>query len=95
MSLTQEQIEKLSLNLSKIRLNTGKLGNNIQEILSYIDLLNELDTTWVEPTNSVIEKDNELREDSIWENKVDPMDLLACSEQKVISRQVTISNIMK
>jgi Asp-tRNA(Asn)/Glu-tRNA(Gln) amidotransferase C subunit len=45
MSLTQEQIEKLSKNLSKIRLNDEKLANDINEILQYIDLLNEVDTT--------------------------------------------------
>jgi Asp-tRNA(Asn)/Glu-tRNA(Gln) amidotransferase C subunit len=44
MTLTQEQIEKLSKNLSKIRLNSGNLTNNINDILKYMNLLNEVDT---------------------------------------------------
>jgi hypothetical protein len=39
MSLTQEQIEKLSKNLSKINLDDPKLVGNINEILAYVDLL--------------------------------------------------------
>jgi len=45
MSLTQEQIEKLSKNLSKIRIDNEKLGQDVNGILKYIDLLNEVDTT--------------------------------------------------
>jgi hypothetical protein len=45
MSLTQEQIKKLSKNLSKIDMEDPKLSNDINNILSYIDLLNEVDTT--------------------------------------------------
>ncbi|MDR2411293.1 MAG: hypothetical protein LBD88_01490 [Candidatus Peribacteria bacterium] len=45
MTLTQEQIEKLSQKLSKIRLNSGNLASNINSILKYMDLLNEVDTS--------------------------------------------------
>lgn len=94
MSLTQEQIEKLSKNLSKIKLDNEKLGQDINGILKYIDLLNEVDTTWVIPTISVIDSENILRED-IEIRTIDPKDLLACSNQKVIANQIAVSNIMK
>lgn len=94
MSLTQEQIEKMSLNLSKISLGTW-ITDDIEWILKYIDLLNEVDTTWILPTNSVIEKDNILREDEVWMNQIAPMELLNCSNQKVIWKQIAVSNIMK
>lgn len=94
MSLTQEQIEKLSKNLSKIKLDNEKLGQDINGILKYIDLLNEVDTTWVIPTISVIDSENILRED-IEIRSIDPKDLLACSNQKVIANQIAVSNIMK
>ncbi len=94
MSLTQEQIEKLSKNLSKIKLDNEKLGQDINGILKYINLLNEVNTTWVKPTISVIDSENILRED-IEIRSIDPKDLLACSNQKVIANQIAVSNIMK
>ena len=95
MSLTQEQIEKLSKNLSKIKIEDEKLWEDINEILNYIDLLNEVDTTWVKPTVSVVEKESELREDTQEEKETQVNELLNCSPQKVISNQIAISNIMK
>jgi len=95
MSLTQEQIEKLSKNLSKIKLEDEKLANDINEILKYIDLLNEVDTSWVAPTVSVVEKENTLRDDIETEKETEVKDLLNCSKQKVVANQIAISNIMK
>lgn len=95
MSLTQEQIEKLSKNLSKINVNSEKLTWNVNEILNYIDLLNEVDTTWVKPTISVIESENILREDIEKEKTVSREELLACSNQKIIADQIAITSIMK
>ncbi len=95
MSLTQEQIEKLSKNLSKISLDDEKLGNDINEILQYIDLLNEVDTTWVEPTVSVVQKNSSLRKDVETSKETPVKELLDCSNQKVIANQIAIANIMK
>lgn len=94
MSLTQEQIEKLSKNLSKIKIDNEKLGQDVNGILHYIDLLNEVDTTWVKPTTSVVESENLLRED-IEKRDIEPKELLSCSRQKIIANQIAISNIMK
>lgn len=94
MSLTQEQIEKLSKNLSKIRIDNEKLAQDVNWILHYVDLLNEVDTTWVKPTTSVVESENILRED-LEKRELEPKDLLSCSKQKVIANQIAISNIMK
>ena len=94
MSLTQEQIEKLSKNLSKIRIDNEKLAQDVNWILHYVDLLNEVDTTWVKPTTSVVESEKILRED-LEKRELEPKDLLACSKQKVIANQIAISNIMK
>lgn len=94
MSLTQEQIEKLSKNLSKIRIDNEKLAQDVNWILHYVDLLNEVDTTGVKCTTSVVENESILRED-IEKREVEPKDLLACSRQKVIANQIAISNIMK
>jgi aspartyl-tRNA(Asn)/glutamyl-tRNA(Gln) amidotransferase subunit C len=95
MSLTQEQIEKLSKNLSKISVDNKKIAWDINWILDYIELLNEVDTTWVEPTVSVVNNKNNLRNDIETEKTISREDLLACSNQKVVANQIAITNIMK
>ena len=95
MSLTQEQIEKLSKNLSKIDLAEPKLVDDLNNILKYVDLLNEVDTTWVKATVSVVESENTLRDDFEAKKDVTPAELLACSNQKVVAKQIAVANIMK
>jgi len=95
MSLTQEQIEKLSKNLSKISVDNKKIAWDVNGILKYIELLNEVDTTWVEVTISVINTENTLREDNLERKTISREELLASSNQKVIANQIAITNIMK
>jgi len=46
MSITQEQVKKISKNLAKLHpKNEEKLVLNMNSILEYIDLLNEVDTS--------------------------------------------------
>lgn len=94
MSVTQEQIEKLSKKLSKIALDDPKLWSDINEILQYMELLNEVDTSDVEPTINVVQRENNLRKDEVITNN-DSKSLLNCSKQKVVADQIAISNIMK
>lgn len=97
MSLTQDQVEKLSKMLSKLGIkNKKKLTTDINAIIWYIDILEEVDTNWVDPTVSVVKTYNKLRKDEIDENNDEnPKELLACSNGKVIWNQIAISNIMK
>ena len=44
---------------------------------------------------SVIETENILREDKENENNISRMELLECSNQKIIADQIAITNIMK
>jgi Asp-tRNA(Asn)/Glu-tRNA(Gln) amidotransferase C subunit len=53
-----------------------------------------VDTTGITPTNSVIQKENTLREDALQEKPLSRERLLACSKQSVIQKQITIPNIM-
>lgn len=96
MSITQEQIRKIAKNLAKLNTtHEEKILKDTNSILGYIDLLNEVDTTWVEPTVSVISKeDNILRQDVITP-KNPREELLACSKQKIIANQIAVDNIMK
>jgi len=91
MSLTQEQIKKIAENLSKVPTNED---TNINKILNYFSLLEEVNTDNIEPTYSVITKESSLRED-IEKRDIKTKDLLACSNQKIIQDQITVINIMK
>ena len=95
MSLTQEQIKKISEKLSKIP-SSANLEKDLNNILSYFELLKEVDTENVEPTYSVIKKDpNILREDVIKKDELStPRELLECSPEQIIANQIAISNIM-
>ena len=95
MSLTQEQIEKLSKDLSKVLpQNEKKLIWDVNSIIWYIDILNDIDTTWVKPTVSVIESENTLRKDNI-SSKSTRKELLSCTNQVVVGDQIALTSIMK
>lgn len=95
MTLTQEQIKKIAKNLSKIPLDNEKVWEDLNNILDYFRLLDEVDTNNVEPTYSVISKENDLREDVLGEKKISRKELLDCSNMQVVADQIAISNIMK
>lgn len=95
MSITQDQLKKIANNLCKLELENEKLSHDIGEILKYVELLNEVDTTDIIPTISVVEKDYELRKDTEGAKESSPEKLLNCSPQKVIAHQIALSNIMK
>jgi len=94
MTITQDQIEKISTKLAKLPKAKEKLAHDLQSILWYVDMLNELDTTWIIPTVSVSKKKSVLREDVESSDKIDPMELLKCSSWKIIANQIAVWNIM-
>jgi len=96
MSLTQEQIDNISKNLSKLYpKNQNKLIIDINSIVWYINMLDDIDTTWVKPTVSVIYNENILRNDEEIEKITTPKELLSCSKGKIIWNQIALNDIMK
>lgn len=95
MSITQDQIKKIAKNLCKLPWEDIKLAGDVNKILSYVEMLNEVDTTWVEPTINVVSKKSTLRKDMIIKNEASAESLLKCSSQKIIANQIAIWNIMK
>ncbi len=53
MSISQEQLKKIAEKLSKIPADNSKLLENISDILQYMELLQEVDTSGIRPTVSV------------------------------------------
>lgn len=65
MSVTIKDVEKIST-LAKLKFNAEeleKLKGDMNQILGYIDTLNELDLTDVEPLENINEIENVLRKD--------------------------------
>lgn len=94
MSIAQDELKKIAENLSKIPSESGALIENINNILGYVQLLDELDTENVIPTVSVIDKASILRVDTETRN-ITWQELLSCSPQKIVSNHITLPNIMK
>ena len=95
MSISQEELKKISEKLSKIPGDNDKLLGNITDIVAYMDLLSEVDTTGVIPTVSVVDNIAHLREDLITNpTESNAKDILACSKQKIVADQIVLPNIM-
>ncbi|MGE5398943.1 MAG: Asp-tRNA(Asn)/Glu-tRNA(Gln) amidotransferase subunit GatC [Ignavibacteriales bacterium] len=70
MSVTRKDVEHIA-ELAKLKFNEAELENftgQLNQILSYVDKLNELDTENVEPLSYPVETGNVLREDSLMDS---------------------------
>lgn len=94
MTLTQAQIEKLSINLSKLQAPESDFTESSNKILNYMEMLNNVDTTGVEPTINVSDIENKLRTDEETPKTLTREQLLANTQQKVVADQIAVSNIM-
>ena len=95
MSISQDELQKIAEKLSKIPGDNPALLWNITDILTYMQLLSEVDTTGVKPTVSVVDSRAKLRDDNLEDQEVWAKDLLSCSAQKVVANQIVLPNIMK
>lgn len=67
MKITMQEVEHVA-RLARLELNEKekeKMRAQLDSILSYIDKLNELDTSGVEPTSHVLPLTNVFREDEV------------------------------
>lgn len=67
MKISREEVKHVA-NLARLRFDEGELEkftDQLNAILTYIDKLNELDTSEVEPTYHVLDLVNVFREDQI------------------------------
>jgi aspartyl/glutamyl-tRNA(Asn/Gln) amidotransferase C subunit len=94
MSISQDDLQKIGKKLSKIPAGNVKLLKNISDIVDYMDLLSEVDTTDIVPTISVVQDHATLREDVLIPSEATPDELLNCTKQKVVAHQIVLPNIM-
>ncbi len=67
MKITLDEVKYVS-NLARLELQDAEaeaMASQLDQILSYVDKLNELDTSQVEPTTQVISTTNAFREDEL------------------------------
>jgi len=67
MKLSRQEVEHVA-DLARLELSAEEVDQftgQLDAILSYIDKLNELDTSNVEPTSHVIQVGNVIREDEV------------------------------
>jgi aspartyl-tRNA(Asn)/glutamyl-tRNA(Gln) amidotransferase subunit C len=78
MKITADEVERVAM-LARLRLTaeeTTQLTRQLDDILEYMEKLNELDTTRIEPFTHNLDAANALREDAVT-NRPDPDTLLA------------------
>lgn len=67
MAVTKKEVEKIA-ELARLKFSEDELENftpQMNEILSYMDKLNELDTENVKPLSHPVEQSNVFREDAM------------------------------
>jgi aspartyl-tRNA(Asn)/glutamyl-tRNA(Gln) amidotransferase subunit C len=83
MALTREDVQRVAI-LARLRLNPAeeeRLTEQLDNILRYMEKLNQLDTSGVEPFSHAVDLVNVLREDNVT-NQPDAEALLANAPEK-------------
>lgn len=96
MKLSKEQIEKIA-QLARLKLTEEEMeryANQLTDILNYVDILKELDTTGVPETSQVTGLTNVTRADEVRGVLAEPDALLDCSPLEKIDHQPRIKRIM-
>jgi len=93
MSITQDQMENIIKNLSKLPDVDPKMFDNTAKIIEHMEILQEVDTTWVKATVSVSDFSAILRKD-IEKRDVEATETLACTNHKIIANQIAVPSIM-
>ena len=94
--LNEEQVRHIA-KLARISLKdeeVKRFGEQLSNVLEYVDILKEVDTEGVEGTNQVTGLENVMEEDEIVKSQSEREELLACSELPVDSKQVRVKRIV-
>ena len=97
MAITEEEVKHIAL-LARLGLTDEeikKLSSELTGILSYVDLLNEVDTDNVEPTSQVTGLENVYFDDEIEKEFCNKEELLECSPLEIVDDQIKVKNIFE
>ncbi len=93
--LSEEQVKHVA-KLARLELTddeTSKFAGQLNDILSYMEILGEVDTADIEPTSQVTGLENVTREDVV-EKWCERDDLLATTEMPVESNQIKVKPVI-
>jgi aspartyl-tRNA(Asn)/glutamyl-tRNA(Gln) amidotransferase subunit C len=96
MKLTKEEVKKIGT-LARIDLSDAELekfSNQLTDILQYVDMLSEVDTSSVEPTYQVTGLTNVFEADQVLADPVKSEDLLKCSALNKEARQIVVKKVL-
>lgn len=93
MSITQDQMENIIKNLSKLPDIDPKMFEDTAKIIAHMEVLQEVDTNWIKPTISVSDFPAVLRKD-IEKRDVEAKETLECTNNKIIANQIAVPSIM-
>lgn len=96
MKLTKEQVEKLA-HLARLKLTpeeTLKFAGELTDILAYVEMLSECDTSGASETCQVTGLANVSREDEIDMSLCEAAELLECSPLPKQENQIRINRMM-
>lgn len=88
--LTKDQVRHIA-KLARLTLSdeeVEKFTKDLTSILDYVDMLGEVDTKGVEPTEQVTGQTNAFREDEICQTGPEPDSLLECSPLPITEHQI-------
>jgi aspartyl-tRNA(Asn)/glutamyl-tRNA(Gln) amidotransferase subunit C len=95
MALSKEEVVKIAdlsrLGLSDLELD--KFGRQLTDILEYVDILSEVDTSNIEPTYQSTGLTNVVEEDVVRVDQCSADELLKCSGLSVEARQIVVKNV--
>ena len=96
MKLTKEQVEKIA-HLARLKLTPEEVERYTEQltnILTYVDMVQELDTTGVPETSQVTGLMNATRIDEVKTDLCSPDELLECSPLPKADHQIRIKRMM-
>ena len=93
MSITQDQMKNIIKNLSKLPDVDPKMFDDTAKIIGHMKILQEVDTTWVQPTISISNFSAVLRKD-IEKRDIEAKETLECTNHKIIANQIAVPSIM-
>lgn len=89
-TLTKDEVRHIA-KLARLQLSEAeveKFTKDLTSILTYVDLLREVDTTGVEPAAQITGLSNVFRSDEVRKEGVSGEDLLACSPLPIVEKQI-------
>lgn len=89
-TLTKEQVLHIA-KLARLTLSSEEVDTMTKElssILGYVEMLNEVDTSKIEPTAQVTGLVNALRDDVVHPSDAKPDDLLNASPLSIVEHQI-------